>query len=139
MINKLIFALEKHVEEQDHEYRRMKNELAAAKEALEKAIREESRKKELILAKNFVEVVNIIHKNGLRCVRMDDVDPLYDADAYRTTTFVVSDRDEDFAKITVRNGRVHGEPSEDFAQRTLDALLRDLERFCERKYEEERR
>lgn len=139
MINKLIITLEKHVKEQERVYMHEKNELEIAKEELEKAIREESHKKELILAKNFVEVVDIIHKNGLRCVRMDDIDPLYDADAYRTTTFCVSDRCEHGAKITVQDGRVHGDRGEDFSQSRLDTLLRDLERFCERKYEEVRR
>ena len=130
-MNELIISLKKHVDEQEREYRKKKHAFEDAEKAYKRAVYDETHKKKLILAKNFVGVVEIVHKNNLRCVCMKGVDPQRDSDPYMNPCFTVQDADQCSAHITVQDGVVYGEPGEDFDRRWLDKLVYNLELFCE--------
>ena len=129
-MNELVNMLKKHVDEQEVEYKKKKRDFEEAEKAYNRALNEETMRKKLILAKNFLKVVDIIHRNALRCVYMESVDPLRE-DPYTNPTFTVQDNDKCDACITIQDGVVHGEPMEGFDRRWLNKLVYDIERLCE--------
>lgn len=130
-MNELIKMLKKHVEEQEEEYKKKKHDFEDAEKVYKKALKEETMRKRLILAKNFIKVADIIHKNDLRCVYMEGVDPQYDVDPYINPLFIVQDNNKCDACITIQDGVVHGELREGFDRRWLNRLISDIEQFCE--------
>ena len=130
-MNELLVTLRKHVDEQEREYQKKRHAFEDAEKAYKSALYDETMRKKLILAKNFIKIVDIIHANDLRCVCMKGVDPLRDGDAYINPLFVVQDSDKCDASITIQDGGVHGERGEGFDQRWLDNLVSDIDKFCE--------
>lgn len=130
-MNELIKMLKKHVDEQEEEYKKKKHDFEDAEKAYIRALNDETMRKKLILAKKFLEVVDIIHKNALRCVCMAGVDPQYDVSPYINPRFIVQDNDQCEACITIQDGVVHGEVKEGFDRRYLNKLVSCIEQFCE--------
>lgn len=130
-MNELLVTLKKHVDEQEREYQKKRHAFEDAEKAYKRAVYDETHKKKLILAKKFVEVVEIIHKNNLRCVCMESVDPQRESDPYMNPCFIVQDADQCSACITVQDGVIYGEPGEDFDSRLLNKLVSNIEQFCE--------
>lgn len=130
-MNELIKTLKKHVDEQEKEYKKKKHDFEDAEKAYKSALYEETMRKKLILSKKFLEIVDIIHENDLRCVCMERVDPKSDFDPYLNPLFIVQDRDKCEARITIQDGVVNGEAGEGFDLQWLNRLVFDIDKFCE--------
>ena len=133
-MNTVITTLIKSKDAQERTVKQAEYELKAIEDNLNNELNKETRLLDQVLKHNLIEIINMIHKRGLKCFSVNNAETIWDDTIYK-----VSDGNY-FANIIAKDGKIVKDLSninndgggKRLYEKVEDLLIFDIIPFCEK-------